>query len=381
MDVQPKPLTGYRVVELGAIGPGPYCGQLLADLGADVIVVHRPGPDLPSVDARGKRSIVVDLRKAGAADIVLDLVETADVLIEGNRPGVAERLGVGPLACLERNPALIYGRMTGWGQTGPWAGMAGHDINYIALTGALLALGKDGEPPPPPLNLVGDFGGGSLFLALGIVSALLRAQKTGTGDIIDASILDGTSSMMGVVHSLTANGQWTAARGANLLDGGAPFYRCYRTSDHKFMAAGAIEPQFFARMLGVLGIDPVDFGPQNDPAAWPAQHRILEKVFASRNRDDWAALFDGVDACVTPVLDYLEAPSHPQNRARRSHLRAGDLVHPHEAPRFAGSSADWTPPAVRPRGADTAQIVPQAAGGGDYRRETADREAIAAERE
>lgn len=360
MGTRSGPLAGVTVLELAGIGPGPYCGQLLADLGADVIVVHRPGPDVTAVDGRGKRSVIVDLRKPDGADVVLRLAARADVLIEGNRPGVAERLGIGPADCWARNPKLVYGRMTGWGQTGPWAGLAGHDINYLSITGALLALGPDHAPPPPPLNLIGDYGGGSLFLALGIVSALLRARTTGRGEIVDAAIVDGVASMLGIVHTLSAHGQWSPERHANILDGGAPYYRCYTTRDGRFMAVGAIEPQFFAKLIAVTGISPADYGEQNDKEAWPQQHRLLEAVFATKTREKWSAAFEGVDACVTPVLSYEEAGAHPHNRARGSHAVADGLVQPRPAPRFSRMNDDWTPSRIPARGADTAAVLAEA---------------------
>ena len=350
------PLAGYRIVELAGIGPGPYCGQLFADMGAEVIVVDRPGPAMPSVDSRGKKSIIVDLRKPGGAEIVLKLVESADAMIEGYRPGVAERLGVGPEACHERNPKLVFGRMTGWGQEGPWSKMAGHDINYISMTGALNAMGAGGEPPAPPLNLVGDYGGGSLFLALGVVGALLKATKTGKGEVIDVAIIDGVSSMMGIIYSLHALGQWRPNREANLLDGGSPYYRCYKTADDKFMAVGCIEPQFFAEMLQKLDLSTDEYGGQNDFKEWPRQHQLLEKVFASQSRDHWAEIFDGSDACVTPVLDYLEATEHKHNAARASHKDVSGLIHPAPAPRFQGAPASAPTPLAQ-KGADTRAVL------------------------
>jgi len=353
------PLTGLRVLELAGIGPGPYAGQLLADLGAQVTVVHRPGRDAPTVDMRGKRSIIIDLRKPGAADVLLKLAERSDVLIEGNRPGVAERLGIGPEAVHALNPKLIYGRMTGWGQTGPWAGMAGHDINYISLTGALLAMGEADRPPPPPLNLVGDYGGGSLFLVFGVMAALWRAQTAGKGEVVDAAIVDGVSSTMGMFYSLAAAGAWGPKRQANWLDGGAPYYRCYRTRDGGFMAVGAIEPKFFETLLEKLGLEAAAFGGQNDNARWPAQHTILEEVFSSRTRDEWSVVFDNVDACTTPVLSFEEAPLHPHNAARASHVRVGRLTHPHVAPRFVGEAA-WTPPNPASKGAHTEAVLLEA---------------------
>lgn len=261
-------------------------------------------------------------------------MKNADILFEGNRPGVAERLGVGPGDCHSVNPKLVYGRMTGWGQTGPWAQMAGHDLNYIGLTGALEAMGRKGEPPRPPLNLVGDYGGGSLFMVMGLLAALYRAQISGRGDVVDAAIIDGTSSMMGIVYSLHALGLWRNERQANLLDGNMPYYRCYATRDGKFMAVGCIEPQFFALMLKMLEIDPAEFGGQNDPTAWPGQHKQLEQIFLRKDRDEWAALFDGSDACVTPVLDYLEAAHHPQNAARSGLEEIAGVIHPAKAPVF-----------------------------------------------
>lgn len=351
----PKPLDGYRVIELAGIGPGPYAGQLLADMGADVIVVHRPTSMPPMIDGRGKRSIIVDLGTADGVQIVLDLIKDAHVLIEGLRPGVTERLGVGPEACHAINPKLVYGRMTGWGQTGPWAKMAGHDINYISITGALEAMGKRGEPPMPPLNLVGDYGGGSLFLVNGILAALLQVGRTGKGDIVDAAIIDGVSSMMGMFYSLSAFGQWQPKRESNLLDGGAPYYRCYKTSDDKFMAVGCIEPQFYAVMIEKLGIDVETFGKQNDPRVWPAQHATLEQIFASNTRDHWSDLFNNTDACITPALSYAEAPDHPQNAARGGLKKHGHFIHPRPAPVFKGDDASIGE--VVPSGTDTIDIL------------------------
>ncbi len=329
------PLAGYKVVELAGIGPGPYAGQLLSDLGADVIVIDRPGPAMKGVDGRGKRSIQLDLKKPEAVAALLKIVASCDVLIEGLRPGVTERLGVGPDACHAVNPKLVYGRMTGWGQIGPWSQMAGHDINYISMTGALYAMGKDGEPPMPPLNLVGDFGGGSMFLVTGIIAALLRAEKTGQGDVVDAAIVDGVNSLMSFVYGMHGAGAWNNTRENNLLDGAAPFYRCYTTSDGKFMAVGCIEPQFFAVMMERLSLDRESYGGQHDRALWPAQHAALEAEFAAKTRDEWEAVFAVTDACVTPVLDYAEAASHPANTARQTHITQPGWIHPQIAPRLA----------------------------------------------
>ena len=349
-----RPLEGIRVLELVGIGPGPYAGQLLADLGAEVIAIDRPAPRPPLVTDRGKRSVILDLRAEGAAEAVLKLSETADLLIEGFRPGVAERLGVGPEAVHARKPSLVYGRMTGWGQTGPWAKTAGHDINYVALTGALHAMGEAGRPPTPPLNLVGDYGGGSLFLVTGLLAGLLRARTTGEGSVVDAAIVDGVASLMGVVPSLAALGMWSAERQDNMIDGGAPYYRCYACQDGGYMAAGPIEPQFFAIMLDTLGIDPSDYGGQNDKERWPKQHAMLEAKFAERTRDEWAAAFAGTDACVTPVLTWREAREHPQGAARALYPETHDRVQPKVAP-VLGTDAPVPP--LPDRGAHTDEVL------------------------
>ncbi len=330
------PLSGIKVVELAGIGPGPYAGQLLADMGADVVVIDRPGGGMPkAIDGRGKRSIVLDLKKPEAIDALLKLVETVDILIEGLRPGVTERMGVGPDACHKVNPGLIYGRMTGWGQSGPWSKMAGHDINYISMTGVLNAIGKDGEPPVPPLNMVGDFGGGSMFLVTGILAALIERGRTGKGNVVDAAIVDGTHSLMSFVHGMAGLGQWRTQREGNLLDGAAPYYRCYMTADGKFMAVGCIEPQFFAAMMERLPINAEAYGGQNDRAVFTKQHELLEDVFATKTRDEWEAIFAGTDACVTPVLDYVEAAAHPANAERQAVIQDGRWLHPQIAPRLA----------------------------------------------
>ncbi|QGY79590.1 CaiB/BaiF CoA transferase family protein [Sphingorhabdus lacus] len=330
------PLAGIMVIELAGIGPGPYAGQLLADMGADVVVIDRPGRSLPkAVDGRGKKSIVLDLKKPEAVEALLKLVAKADVLIEGLRPGVTERMGVGPEACHAINPGLIYGRMTGWGQSGPWSQMAGHDINYISMTGVLNAIGKKGQPPVPPLNMVGDFGGGSMFLMTGILAALIERGRTGKGNVVDAAIIDGTHSLMSFVHGMAGVGQWQPKRESNLLDGAAPFYRCYMTADGKFMAVGCIEPQFFAAMMERLPIDAEAFGAQLDFGSWARQHEMLEDVFATKTRDEWEAIFAGTDACVTPVLDYVEAAAHPANAKRQAVLQDGRWLHPQIAPRLA----------------------------------------------
>jgi alpha-methylacyl-CoA racemase len=332
-----SPLSGYRFIELAGIGPCPYAGQLLADMGAEVILVNRAdGMNFPNISHRGKKTILLDLRSEDGVKVLLDLVTTADALYEGLRPGVTERLGIGPRDCHAVNAKLVYGRMTGWGQTGPWANMAGHDINYIAITGALAAMGKEGEPPQVPLNLIGDYGGGSLFLVSGLLAGLLQAEKTGKGSVVDAAMIDGVSSMMSLFYTLAGLGQWQPKREHNLLDGAMPYYRCYETEDGEYMAVGCIEPQFFAEMLRLLNIAPDTYGGQNDRKKFIEQHALLEKTFKTKSRDEWADIFAGTDACVTPVLDYLEAAEHPQNIARGGFKQAGQFLHPRKAPVFDG---------------------------------------------
>lgn len=346
------PLEGVRVIELAGIGPGPFCAMLLGDLGADVVRVDRPsgaagalpGP-LASISGRSRRSIAVDVKHPDGLSVVLDLVVGADVLIEGFRPGVAERLGVGPAACHERNPGLVYGRMTGWGQEGDLAATAGHDIDYIALTGALHAIGRPGERPVPPLNLVGDYGGGALYLAVGILAALVARERTGQGDVVDAAMIDGAASLMGPFSFLTAVGAWSDQRGANLLDGGAPFYDTYITADERYVAVGALEPQFFAELVAGLDLDPTSLPPQYDPAGWPAMREQLAAAFSTRSRDEWAAHFAGTDACVAPVLSLAEAPHHSHHQQRATYIEVDGRVEPAPAPRFAESrTTDPVPP-------------------------------------
>lgn len=358
------PLSGYRIIELAGIGPGPYAGMLLADMGAEVIVVNRPGgPAFPDMANRGKSTITLDLRKPEAVTILLDLIKTADGLFEGLRPGVTERLGVGPEACHEVNPKLVYGRMTGWGQNGPWAKTAGHDINYISITGALAAMGQAAKPPTAPLNLVGDYGGGSLFLVTGMLAALLKAQKTGKGEVVDAAIIDGASSLMTLFYTLSAFGQWTPNRNVNLLDGGRPYYRCYETSDKQYMAVGCIEPQFFAEFLKILDINPDEFGGQNEVKKFKDQFAKLETLFKTKTRQDWADLFDGTDACVTPVLTYEEAIEHPQNKARGGLNKKGPFTHPRPAPVFGDATPHIIPDL--PGNNDNAQALLTALGYSD----------------
>ncbi len=361
MPTRTGPLNGVKVIELAGIGPGPYAGQLLADMGADVVVIDRPGNAIvpKGVDGRGKRSIVLDLKKPEAVEALLKLIATADVLIEGLRPGVTERMGVGPAACHAVNSRLIYGRMTGWGQSGPWSQMAGHDINYIGMTGMLNATGNSDRPPPPPLNMVGDFGGGSMFLVTGILAALLERATTGKGTVVDAAIIDGTHSLMSFVHGMAGMGLWSTAREGNLLDGAAPYYRCYATSDGKFMAVGCIEPQFFAAMMERLPIDAEVYGHQLARAQWPEQHKMLEAVFATKTRDDWEAIFARTDACVTPILDYVEAATHPANAERQAVVADGKWLHPQIAPRLSGhKQADSF--VIATKGADYETVLTEA---------------------
>ena len=356
------PLAGLRVVELGGIGPGPFCGMLLADLGAEVVRIDRPaeaGRRTPfPVLHRGRRSVAVDLKHPDGAEAVLRLTDRADALIEGFRPGVAERLGLGPEVCLRRNPRLVYGRMTGWGQDGPQAAQPGHDVNYIALTGALHAIGPAGGDPVVPLNLVGDFGGGGLLLAFGVAAALLHAARTGTGQVVDAAMTDGSALLMAMSYGFLAQGGWRDERGANTLDGGAPFYGVYRCADGRHVAVGAIEPQFYAALLAGLGLDgDPDLASPHDPARWPAIRARLAAAFAAHDRDHWARHFDGSPACVTPVLSMTEAPDHPHNAARHTfRTGAGGAAEPSPAPRFSATpAADPAPAPVT--GADTDELL------------------------
>jgi alpha-methylacyl-CoA racemase len=352
------PLAGLRVVELASMGPGPFAAMLLADLGAEVIRVDRPtgagGEAIPpELDAlrRGRRSVVLDLRHPLAAGAVLDLVQRADVLIEGNRPGVTERLGIGPDECLARNPRLVYARMTGWGQDGPLSSTAGHDITYLALTGALHAMGRRGERPAVPLNLVGDFGGGSLYLVMGVLAAVFEAGRSGRGQVLDAAIIDGATSLTTVLHSMMAAGMWRDERGVNMLDTGTPWYDVYPTSDGKHVAVGAIEPQFYAELMTVLGLS-ADEARRRDPRQWPAIRTELTAAFASRSRDEWAAIFGSTDACVAPVLSLTEAKDHPQLATRGTFVEISGIPQPAPAPRF-GRTPPPLPAPPAPVGANT----------------------------
>ncbi len=354
-----RPLAGLKIVEFAGIGPAPYAGQLLADLGADVVVIDRPTRGeiglAQSPDRRGKRSIVIDLKAPQGRAVAERLSSWADVLIEGNRPGVMERLGLGPATLMEANPALVYARMTGWGQSGPMAMQSGHDINYLSLTGALHAMGDAVHPPPPPLNLVGDFGGGSMFLIMGILSALYAAQSSGKGQVVDAAIVDGVNSMMGMFHGMHAAGGWSPARQSNWLDGGVPYYRCYRSKDGRFMAVGAIEAKFHAEMLERLGIAPEAYGAQHDKGLHQAQMAQLEAVFATKSMAKWAEVFTGSDACVTPVLTYEEAEHDPHMAARAALTNVKGLRQPAVAPRMG--AAIPLPSSMSDDGANTTDIL------------------------
>lgn len=354
------PLSGVRVVELAGIGPSPFAAMLLADLGADVVRVDRPGgPGLgidPAHDVtnRNKRSVLVDLKAPDGAARVLALAERADILIEGYRPGVAERLGVGPDACHARNPRLVYGRMTGWGQDGPLADRAGHDVTYIALTGTLGMIGRPGEPPAVPANLLGDYAGGSLYLVVGVLAALHHARATGTGQVVDAAIVDGTAHLSAMIHGMLSAGGWQDRRGANLLDGGCPYYGIYATADGGYMAVGALETRFYAEFLHLLGLDHLA-GAHDDWSRWGELREQTAARFKSRTRDEWTALFEGSDACVAPVLSLREAPHHPHLAARGTFTDHGGITQPAPAPRFSATPTRVRTGPARP-GADTGTV-------------------------
>ena len=347
-------LSGYRVIELAGIGPGPMCAMLLSDMGADVIRIDRAADAGLGIamDAkysllnRGRRSVAFDLKKPEAIEAVLRLVEKADALIEGFRPGVTERLGLGPDDCLKRNPRLIYGRMTGWGQEGPLAHAAGHDINYIALSGALHSIGRKGEAPVPPLNLVGDFGGGALYLALGVVAGLLEAQKSGKGQVVDAAMVDGSASLMTAIYGLHGSGIWTNERGDNILDTGAHYYDVYETKDGKYVSIGSIEAKFYAELLRLSGLQGEVLPHQQDRKQWPAMKERLKALFRTKTRDEWCKIMEGSDICFAPVLSMDEAPLHPHNRHRGTFVEQDGVTQPNPAPRFSRTpSAIQRPPA------------------------------------
>lgn len=338
------PLEGLKIIEFAGIGPGPFGCMMLADMGAEILRIDRKPDGSLGVEgindqrknsvARGRKSITLDLKDPEAIQTVLKLIDRADALVEGFRPGVMERLGLGPDVCLARNPALVYGRMTGWGQNGPLSSAAGHDMNYISLSGALWSFGEDGRDPVPPLNLLGDYGGGGMFLAFGIVCALLRAQKTGKGDVVDAAICDGTAALMAPVYMWLACNRWQNKRASNRLDGAAPFYGVYKCADGKWVSVAPIEEKFWALFLDLLDLDPAEIGDRQDQAMWPDIRRRFEEIFAAKSREHWCQLFEGTDICFAPILDLEEAPGHHHNAARQVFVERDGVVQPAPAPRF-----------------------------------------------
>ena len=361
------PLHGLRVIELAGIGPGPFCAMLLADMGADVVRIDRTGPSelgVPmdkryDVNGRNRRSVVLDLKSPAGHAALMRLIARADVLIEGFRPGVAERLGLGPAECHAANAGLVYGRMTGFGQSGPLAQAAGHDLNYIALSGALHAIGPALGKPVPPLNLVGDYGGGALYLAMGLLAALYERGSSGRGQVVDAAMVDGAASLASIFYGMTANGRWSDARGANLLDGGAPFYDTYETADGKYVAIGALEPKFFAELAARIGLDARLVKGQYDRALWPELRETIARILRGKSRDEWCTLLEGSDACFAPVLSIAEAPTHAHARARGGFIEIDGVVQPAPAPRFDRSKAD-APHAAPAAGAHTDDVLAEA---------------------
>ena len=352
------PLEGIRIIEMAGIGPGPFCGMMLADHGAEVIRVDRPGRPAPEpVLGRSRKSIIVDLKSAEGIAVVRDLARSAHGFFEGLRPGVMERLGLGPEVLLADNPRLVYGRMTGWGQTGPYAQAAGHDINYIALAGALHAYGRAGEKPTPPINMVGDFGGGGMLLAFAMTAALLSAERTGQGQVIDCAMTEGAALLMGMIWGFRGLGIWKDERGVNMLDTGAHFYDSYECADGKFIAIGSIEPQFYAELRRLTGLDAdPDFDPQMDPSRWPALKAKLTALFRSQPRAYWCELMEATDVCFAPVLSLAEAPAHPHNAARGSFAEVGGMTQPMPAPRYSGTPTAAPAPQPAP-GADADALL------------------------
>jgi alpha-methylacyl-CoA racemase len=353
------PLSGVKVLEFAGIGPGPFCAMLLSDMGADVIRIDRKGAQGGSkfdITARGRKSIALDLKNPDAIETVLKLVEKADILQEGFRPGVMERLGLGPDVVLKRNPKIVYGRMTGWGQEGPLALAAGHDINYISLTGALHAIGPKEGKPVPPLNLVGDFGGGALYLAMGMLAALLSARETGKGQVVDTAMTDGATSLMSMFFGFMASGMWEDDRYRNMLDGGAHFYDTYECSDGKFISIGSIEPQFYALLREKAGLDDAAYDAQMDKSKWPELKDKIAAVFKTKSRDEWCGIMEGTDICFAPVLSIGEAKDHPHNKARETIVEIDGVVQPNVAPRFFGTPSEiqGPPPSA---GGDTDAVL------------------------
>jgi alpha-methylacyl-CoA racemase len=358
------PLTGMKVLEFEAIGPVPFCGMMLADMGADVLLVERPIDPQLGLERqrwfdnmlRGRRSVTLDLKAPVSTVAALELVRKADVVLEGFRPGVMERLGLSPDVMLAANPKLVVGRMTGWGQDGPLAPRAGHDINYIAMSGILHAIGRAGGAPVPPLNLVGDFGGGGMLLAFGVACAFADARRSGQGQVVDAAMVEGASLLSTMFWGMQAGGKWSDVRGDNVLDTGAPWYDVYETLDHKFVAIGAIEPKFYAELLERMGLANAAMPPQHERAQWPELRRRFVQVFATKTRDDWCGIFNGSDACFSPVLTFAEAKTHPHNVARHGHVALGGIDQPAHAPRFSRTpgAARHAPPE---RGAGGAEAL------------------------
>jgi alpha-methylacyl-CoA racemase len=346
------PLTGLRFVEMAGIGPAPFAAMVLADLGAEGIRIESPRPGLMlgdplrDITRRGRTGVVVDIRQDAGRELVLDLVAESHVLIEGFRPGVMERLGLSPEAALARRPSLVYGRMTGWGQEGPWARSAGHDLDYIAVAGVLAHIARRDQPPTPPLNLVGDYGGGAMLLLVGVLSALWHAERTGEGQVVDAAMVDGAALLMSLFHSMSAIGMWREEAGVNLLDSGTPFYDAYRTADGKWLAIACLEPQFYAEWLRIAGLETDDLPAQFDLEGWPVLRERFAEVVATRTRDEWAALAEGTDACVAPVLTMSEAPHHPHLAARRTFVEVDGMMQAAPAPRFSGTPAGDPRPVV-----------------------------------
>ena len=355
------PLHGLTFIELAGIGPGPFCGMMLADMGATVIRVDRPGGNPHSaightVLFRNRQNLALDLKKPEGIETVLKLCESADGIFEGFRPGVTERLGIGPEECMARNPKLVYGRMTGWGQTGPLAQAAGHDMNYISLSGALHAMGRAGEKPAIPLNLVGDFGGGGMMLAFGLVCAALEAQRSGEGQVVDTSMVEGSAALMAMFYGLKSQGLFTDQRGTHMLDSGAHFYEVYETADDKFVSIGSIEPQFYAHLCRIAELPAEDFGHQMNPPKWPEMKQKLAAVIKQKTRDEWCELMEGTDVCFAPVLSLEEAPSHPHNVARGSFVEVNGSIQPAPTPRFSRSAAGEVKAATT-AGADTLDVL------------------------
>jgi len=333
------PLKGLKIIEMAGIGPGPFCGMVLADLGAELIRVDRASAigtgSKKEPSNRGKKSIAIDLKSREGVEIVLKLVETADAIFEGFRPGVMERLGLGPNVCLERNERIVFGRMTGWGQEGPLAKAAGHDINYISLSGALAAIGRPGSPPVPPLNLIGDFGGGGMLLALGLVAGLLESKESKKGQVVDAAMTDGSALLMTMIYSMQSSGLWKNSLGSNLLDGGSHFYDTYECKDGKFISIGSIEPQFYELLCKIAELDDSVFSNQMDRQFWPEQKKVIKEIFLNKTREEWCALMEGTDVCFAPVLNMAEAPLHPHNIERKTFIELEGVTQPAPAPRFS----------------------------------------------